>query len=114
MRDWSSGLGVQRLLMAETLGLEMARRAARILAMHRDVLTRIGSAETGESGDGTEILDSPEFQADNAIFTAVLDAANDCLGRFDGRPPEQRWCDALLQVLELADVAPPVGVSPGG
>jgi len=42
---------------------------------------------------------------DNAIFTAVLDAANECLGRFDSRPADDRWCDALLQVIHLAQLA---------
>jgi len=105
MRDWSGGLSVQRLLLAETLGLAMARLAAGILAKHRDALARTGIP------DAEEILDSPEFHADNAIFTAILDATNECLGHFDRRPAEQRWCDALLQILELADAAPVAGVS---
>lgn len=106
MRDWSGGLGVQDLLVAETLGLEMARRAARILAKHREALARIGQGPAG-----SEILESPEFQADNVIFTAILDAANECLGYFDRRPAEQRWCDALLRILELAEAVPMAGVS---
>ena len=46
-----------------------------------------------------------QFAADNAIFTAVLDAANECLGRFDARPADDRWCDALLQVIQLGQLA---------
>jgi hypothetical protein len=111
MRDCDHRLGVRGLLMAEILGLTMARTAAGILDKHRDVLARIGSAPA-DLEPAAEILDSPEFQSDNAIFTAILDAANECLGRFDRRPADQRWCDALLQVLELADQAPAVGVSP--
>jgi hypothetical protein len=35
----------------------------------------------------------------------VLDAASECLGRFDTRPADDRWCDALLQVINLAQLA---------
>ena len=54
-------------------------------------------------------LDPAEFAADDAIFTAVLDAANECLGRFDTRPAGDRWCDALLQLLQLAQSAREAG-----
>jgi hypothetical protein len=36
----------------------------------------------------------------------VLDAANECLGQFDSRPPADRWCDALLHLLNLAQYVP--------
>lgn len=94
MRERNDRPGGQRVLMAEALGLEIARRAAGILARHRETLARTGT------DDG--MLDNADFQADNAVFTAVLDAANACLGRFDDRPAEQRWCDALLHLLDLA------------
>jgi hypothetical protein len=87
--------GTQHLLLAETLGLAMARRATDILNRHRAALT---------SGD-TAQADDDQFAFDNAIFTAVLDAANECLGRFDTRPADDRWCDALLQVINLAQLA---------
>ena len=96
MRDWGGAFGMQRL-MAETLGLAMARRAADILDRHRDTLT--GAAPGAASADPAGLA------ADDAIFTAVLDAANECLGRFDTRPADDRWCDALLQLLELARFA---------
>lgn len=80
--------GMQQVLLAETLGLAMARRAAEILDRHRATAT-----------------DDEQFALDNAIFTAVLDAANECLGRFDTRPADDRWCDALLQVLNLGQIA---------
>jgi hypothetical protein len=125
MRDCDSRLGIRGLLMAETLGLAMARTAAGILDKHREALARIGTpsaapdptAPDPEVPDpmataAAEMLDSSEFQSDNAIFTAILDAANECLARFDRRPADQRWCDALLQILELADQSAVAGVSP--
>ncbi len=89
--------GGQRMLMAEALGLAMARRAADILDRHRGTLT-------GAAPGGTTVEEA-ELAADDAIFTAVLDAANECLGRFDSRPAGDRWCDALLQLLQLAQFA---------
>ena len=93
------------LLLAETLGLAMARRAADILERHRAALTG-GSTAVGAAAAGTAPEDDEDqFACDNAIFTAVLDAANECLGRFDTRPPDDRWCDALLQVIYLAQLS---------
>lgn len=84
----TEGAVMRDILTAESLGLAMARKAAVILSKQRD-----------DDGDG-------------AVFAAVLGAANECLGRFDRRPAEQRWCDALVQVLELAEQSPAiVGVS---
>ena len=98
--------GVQDLLLAETLGLAMARRAADILDRHRLALTSGGApAGTGASAGAGAEADDAQFAADNAIFTAVLDAANECLGRFDTRPADDRWCDALLQVIHLGQLA---------
>src|ERR1700733_1814326 len=91
--------GTQHLLLAETLGLAMARRASDILERHRATLTS-DSAARGTAEDADD-----QFAVDNAIFTAVLDAANECLGRFDSRPADDRWCDALLQVIHLAQLA---------
>ena len=90
--------GTQHLLLAETLGLAMARRASDILERHRATLTSDSAAR------GTAEDDDDQFAVDNAIFTAVLDAANECLGRFDTRPADDRWCDALLQIINLAQL----------
>jgi hypothetical protein len=90
--------GAHHLLLAEILGLAMARRAAEILERHR-AMTDNGAVGVATAG-GDE-----QFALDNAVFTAVLDAANECLGRFDPRPADDRWCDALLQVLNLAQFA---------
>jgi len=77
--------GTQHLLLAETLGLAMARRATDILDRHRAAL--MGAVGAG----GTANQDNDDqFAFDNAIFTAVLDAANECLGRFDTRPADER------------------------
>jgi hypothetical protein len=96
MREWGGALGAQHLVLAETLGFAMARRAAEILDRHRAALTR---------GTPSASPDPAQLAADDAIFTAVLDAANECLGRFDARPAEDRWCDALFQLLQLAQLA---------
>lgn len=117
MGDWGGAPGMQpgmqHLLLAEILGLAMARRAADILDRHRAALT--GAAASGARGTGAgsavsgggspEEADDHQFALDNAIFTAVLDAANECLGQFDARPSDERWCDALLQLIQLAQLA---------
>jgi hypothetical protein len=103
MRDWGGAPGMQHpLLLAETLGLAMARRAADILERHRHELTPATPA------------DDPAFAADDAIFTAVLDAATDCLGSFDAGLAEDRWCDALVHLLLLARLAPDATSLSGG
>jgi hypothetical protein len=112
--------GTRQLLLAETLGLAMARRAAEILERHRAVPPDAGRAHgagpavagpvaggpavAGPAAGGTAGGDE-QFALDNAVFAAVLDAANECLGRFDPRPADERWCDALLQVLNLGQLA---------
>jgi hypothetical protein len=126
MGDWGGAPGMrpgpQHLLLAEILGLAMARRAADILDRHRAALMSApagggeagsgdigpGEADSGDVGPGAAgpgEADDAQFALDNAIFTAVLDAANECLGQFDARPSDERWCDALLQLIQLAQVA---------
>jgi hypothetical protein len=125
MRDWGGAPGMQHTLLAEILGLAMARRAADILDRHRAALTSDPGGLDGLDGpgsldgpaglagrvgpaggiDGQADVDDAQFALDNAIFTAVLDAANECLGRFDARPADERWCDALLHLIQLAQVA---------
>ena len=107
MGDWGGAPGMQHLLLAEILGLAMARRAADILDRHRAALMGAPAVENGAAGDAHQPAeaDDAQFALDNAIFTAVLDAANECLGQFDARPSDERWCDALLQLIQLAQVA---------
>jgi hypothetical protein len=127
MGDWGGAPGMQHLLLAEILGLAMARRAADILDRHRTPLMGTptggsdengGAGERGKAGAAEAAVaavaagdpgrpaeaDDAQFALDNAIFTAVLDAANECLGQFDARPSDERWCDALLQLIQLAQV----------
>jgi hypothetical protein len=86
MKDHNGVLMMQRALLAGTLGLAMARKAAVILE--------------GEPGprDGRD----PQ---DGAVLRAILDAANECLGHFDDRPAGERWCDTLFHLLDLAAFA---------
>ena len=119
MGDWGGAPGMQpgsHLLLAEILGLAMARRAADILDRHRAALMGAAGGGGGAVGEASEAgqagaagqsdeTDDAQFALDNAIFTAVLDAANECLGQFDARPSNERWCDALLQLIQLAQVA---------
>jgi len=111
MRDWGGASGRQHTLLAEILGLAMAQRAADILDRHRAALAGPEGTELSV-GSGQPDVDDAQFALDNAIFTAVLDAANECLGRFDARPADERWCDALLQLIQLAQVAR-LGANPG-
>jgi hypothetical protein len=97
---FAGATGTQQIVLAETLGLAMARRAAEILARHQSALSLSGRPPASVPRGEDE-----QFAADNAIFTAVLDAANECLGRFDARPADDRWCDALLQILTLGQLA---------
>ena len=104
MRDWGGAPGMQHTMLAEILGLAMARRAADILDRHRVTLTSDSVDPVSEAVERPDV-DDAQFALDNAIFTAVLDAANECLGQFDARPSDERWCDALLQLIQLAQVA---------
>jgi hypothetical protein len=89
MQDHNGVLMMQRVLLAGTLGLAMARKAAAIL----------------EGGPDSE---QPR-EAEGAVLRAILDAANECLGHFDDRPAGERWCDTLFHLLDLAAFAAEVG-----
>jgi hypothetical protein len=108
MTDHNGVLMMQRLLLAGTLGLSVARKAAAIL----DGESAPGEA-SGEADLQVPVLDGqrapdPRSQ-DGAVLRAILDAANECLGHFDERPPGERWCDALLHLLDLAAFAADLG-----
>ena len=110
MVDHNGVLMMQRLLLAGTLGLAVARKAAAILdgePASQDQLMPVPPVlEDQRSPD-------PRSQ-DGAVLRAILDAANECLGHFDDRPPGERWCDALLHLLDLAAFAADLGsLTPG-
>ena len=95
MTDHNGVLMMQRALLAGTLGLAMARKAAAILEGE--------PAPRGES-QGTEAR-----VTEGAVLRAILDAANECLGHFDDRPAGERWCDTLFHLLDLAAFAAELG-----
>ena len=104
MTNHNGVLMMQRLLLAGTLGLTVARKAAAILD---------GEAEPGLALQALPMGSDPHGH-DGAVLRAILDAANECLGHFDDRPPGERWCDALLHLLDLAAFAADLGsVTPG-
>jgi hypothetical protein len=104
MTDHNGVLMMQRLLLAGTLGLSVARRAAAILD---------GEPVSADSLPVPAVLDGPQApdpgSQDAVVLRAILDAANECLGHFDDRPPGERWCDALLHLLDLAAFAADLG-----
>jgi len=101
MTNHNGVLMMQRLLLAGTLGLAVARKAAAILdgaPSSSDPLAPVPLVLDGQR--------APDPQSnDGAVLRAILDAANECLGHFDDRPPGERWCDALLHLLDLAAFA---------
>lgn len=99
MTNHNGVLMMQRLLLAGTLGLAMAQKAAAIL-----------------DGEPEQALVATTDQrgTDGVVLRAILDAANECLGHFDDRPPGERWCDALLHLLDLAAFAADLSSAPGG
>jgi hypothetical protein len=106
MVDHNGVLTMQRLLLAGTLGLSMARKAAAILEGDQDSVASpprvpLLPPVPGPDGQGPQ---DPRL-CEGAVLRAILDAANECLGHFDDRPPGERWCDALLHLLDLAAFA---------
>ena len=117
MKDHNGVLMMQRVLLAGTLGMAMAQKAAAILEGEPG---RPAPAATLPDGPGTEdpeddqgprneAPDATGFREprgpDGAVLRAILDAANECLGHFDDRPAGERWCDTLFHLLDLAAFA---------
>jgi hypothetical protein len=101
MTDHNGVLTMQRALLAGTLGLTMARKAAAILE---------GQPDPGVPGlPVPEGADQSVPGSEGAVLRAILDAASECLGHFDDRPPGERWCDTLFHVLDLAAFASELG-----
>jgi hypothetical protein len=112
MVDHNGVLTMQRLLLAGALGLSMAQKAAAILEGEPDSGASLRAPllppAAGPDGQGSRDARLPE----GAVLRAILDAANECLGLFDDRPPGERWCDALFHLLDLAAFAADLGGSP--
>ena len=98
MVDHNGVLTMQRLLLAGTLGLSMAQKAAAILEGEPNPGLPLASMPDGPGSPDSGL---PE----GAVLRAILDSANECLGHFDDRPPGERWCDALFRLLDLAAFA---------
>jgi hypothetical protein len=94
MTDHNGVLMMQRVLLAGTLGLAMAQKAAAILEQ-----------DPQSPGD----IRDPQGSEGAVVLRAVLDAASECLGHFDDRPPAERWCDTLFHLLDLAAFASELG-----
>ena len=115
MTDHNGVLMMQRALLAGTLGLAMARKAAAILEGEPNqpapsVPVPDGAAENAQGPRGLQQDGFREPQGpEGAVLRAILDAANECLGHFDDRPPGERWCDALFHLLDLAAFAAEMG-----
>jgi hypothetical protein len=117
MKDHNGVLMMQRVLLAGTLGMAMARKAAAILegepshaAPSPLVPDGAGSPCTpgGQDLRGATSFREPQG-AEGAVLRAILDAANECLGHFDDRPAGERWCDTLFHLLDLAAFAAELG-----
>jgi hypothetical protein len=101
MTDHNGVLMMQRMLLAGTLGLTMAQKAAAILEGEPDPGVRSVSVPEG--------ADQKVSGSEGAVLRAILDAASECLGHFDDRPPGERWCDTLFHLLDLAAFASELG-----
>jgi len=102
MTDHNGVLMMQRALLAGTLGLAMAQKAAAILE---------GAPRGPQDAPGpVDAPGSPDDRTkEGAVLRAILDAANECLGHFDDRPAGERWCDTLFHLLDLAAFAAELG-----
>ncbi len=120
MKDHNGVLMMQRVLLAGTLGLAMARKAAAILegepshsapapdGAGSPCLPGGQEPHTGQDPQGGTSFREPQG-AEGAVLRAILDAANECLGHFDDRPAGERWCDTLFHLLDLAAFAAEIG-----
>jgi hypothetical protein len=92
-----TALAFRQAMAAGTLGLAMAAKAVVILDRHldRSQLSRVNAK-------GTVDFDCRIPAPDGPVFTAILEAAVQCRGVFDHRPPDERRWDALLELIDLA------------
>jgi hypothetical protein len=120
MKDHNGVLMMQRVLLAGTLGLAMARKAAAILegepghsapapdGAGSPCLPGGQGPHAGQDPQGGTSFREPQGP-EGAVLRAILDAANECLGHFDDRPAGERWCDTLFHLLDLAAFAAEIG-----
>src|SRR5260370_39810806 len=92
MKDHNGVLMMQRVLLAGTLGLTMARKAAAILEGEP---SQGYPSPAGPDGAEPQNPQGPE----SAVLPAILDAANQCLGHFDHQPAGQRTGDPRFHPL---------------
>ena len=125
MQDHNGVLMMQRVLLAGTLGLAMARKAAAILEGEPSHAAPPvpddagfpcppgGQDPQGQDPQGQDRQGAMSFRepqgSEGAVLRAILDAANECLGHFDDRPAGERWCDTLFHLLDLAAFAAELG-----
>jgi len=120
MTDHNGVLMMQRVLLAGTLGMAMAQKAAAILegkppaAQGPQISEGPQAGESPQAAEDTlRLPDATGFRepqgAEGAVLRAILDAANECLGHFDDRPAGERWCDTLFHLLDLAAFAAELG-----
>ena len=118
MKDHNGVLMMQRVLLAGTLGLAMARKAAAILEgepSHPAPAPPVpdgGGSQCSQGGQDPQNLTSfrtLRFPEAREVLRAILDAANECLGHFDDRPAGEWWCDTLFHLLDLAAFAAELG-----
>jgi hypothetical protein len=107
MKDHNGVLMMQRVLLAGTLGLAMARKAAAILEGEPSYAAPSPEPDS-QGAQSTTGLREPQGP-EGAVLRAILDAANECLGHFDDRPAGERWCDTLFHLLDLAAFAAELG-----
>ncbi len=106
MTDHNGVLMMQRALLAGTLGMAMAQKAAAILEGEPTQSAPSGTPDDAASQDPQPGGSCREPQGpEGAVLRAILDAASECLGHFDDRPPGERWCDTLFHLLDLAAFA---------
>ncbi len=105
MNDHNGVLMMQRVLLAGTLGLAMAQKAAAILEGEPSC-----AVPSQPVPDGATSFREPQG-AEGAVLRAIMDAASECLGHFDSRPAGERWCDTLFHLLDLAAFAAELGLS---
>ena len=111
MKDHNGVLMMQRMLLAGTLGLAMARKAAAILEGEPSSCGTVAGRRITPQGRGSRArtgFREPQGP-EGAVLRAILDAANECLGHFDDRPAGERWCDTLFHLLDLAAFAAELG-----